>query len=336
MTTLQLTPSFDPRPHSHQGIAHSPSSSPPHIARSASQASSHLPVQAILQSPALSHDHFPSAYPSSVYRPYQPNHLTVQSPHHNFVYPHNTPSMPLYSASSGYERSAQMVRTMSHAHPLNSAEPTASSRYSSSPHLTGQHLDGPASASYHWQMGTPALSIHEPEIRHINPSVFDRNVSMMSVDGNYAMSRSTSGASDAADAQRLMTPHLEYRDQLSPAAADMRKVSDSSTGRYPRYTGMERYAPQQGYPQPQPQYWGRDPSGSQTTLDNRRYTEQQDHQQHQQHHDLAVVPENEYERERLEQISGNRKLLEGLGLGGGQSVSATAWMAADNSVPHAR
>lgn len=234
--------------------------------------------------------------------------------------------MAFYPTSNGYDpRSVQMMRTVSHAHPLHSADPTASSRYSSSPHSGGQQLDGgPASASYHWQMGTPAMVSQE----HVNPSVFERhsnNPPPMVHNGqnDYSMSRSTSGASDAVDA-RLLTPHIEYREQLSPAAADLRKVSDSLG--YPRYGNLDRYTPgpPQGYPQPQQQYWGREVSGGGDVkpFDGGRYQQEQQQRYHQQqqHHDLPVVPENEYERERMEQISGNRKLLETLGLGGGPAV----------------
>lgn len=174
-------------------------------------------------------------------------------------------------------------------------------------------------------------------MRHISPSVFDRHSNppplMANNDGNYPMSRSTSGASDAEQTQRLLTPHYEYREQLSPAAADLRKVSDNVGGYMPRYASSDRYTPgPPGYPQPAVQYWGRDAPGGHHHFDGGKYQQEQQQQQQQrqqqqqqqeqqQQHELPVVPENEYERERLEQISGNRKLLEDLGLGGGPTVS---------------
>lgn len=138
------------------------------------------------------------------------------------------------------------------------------------------------------------------------------------------MSRSTSGASDTADVQRLLTPHFEYREQLSPAAADLRKVSDSLGGYTSRgYNGpghMDRYTPQSGgmYPQPVGQFWGRE-----TSVDQGYHQFGSDRKEQQ---EMPVIPENDYERERMELISGNRKLMETLGLGGGggQQVSSSS------------
>lgn len=178
----------------------------------------------------------------------------------------------------------KMGRTVSHAHPMESAGYTASSRFSSSPHsATGIDMAPPsAGANYTWYASTPSFSLNDND-KHINPNML-----------SYPMSRSTSGASGVSDAdQRLMTPHLEYSEHLSPGIQDVRKVSDSHRP-FSKYESAPYLAPPgaQVYAQPGMAFWGRN--------DNQA---------------MAMIPENDYERARQEQISGNKKLLEDLGLG---------------------
>jgi hypothetical protein len=207
-----------------------------------------------------------------------------------------------------------MVRTISHAHPMNSAsDQTVSSRYSASPHSL-QH-DGAATAGY------PTISFSDAD-RHVDPSVFNQY--------SYPMSRSTSGASDGPEYAnpRLLTPSFENTE------VELRKVSDS-LGRFPsRYnhtlsphievasphTNMGQLAP---HPQPSSDNmyeaaargWGSDFAMSA----ERGKTEMTGFQE-----------DTDYERERAQQIMNNRKLLEDVGLGGNGSVSPD-WIEVDRA-----
>jgi hypothetical protein len=80
----------------------------------------------------------------------------------------------------------------------------------------------------------------------------------------------------------------------------MRKVSDSLR------PFDNRYEPYPNYSQPGMQYWSRNaPPAPMHSFAERK----------------EDVYDNDYERERAQQISGNKRLLEELGLGGGSGVS---------------
>ncbi|ORY31273.1 hypothetical protein BCR39DRAFT_96852 [Naematelia encephala] len=315
MTSVSLSSQYDQvRPQSHQGIHSSPAESP-RIQRPSSQASLHLPPTNFSPSVDTGHSPHPlTAYPGAhsqpQYRFYQPN-LSLP-------YPTTAPPMPFYPTGPTpmYDpRGAQpMMRTISHAHPMNSAtDHTESSRYSSSPHSAG--ADAPATASIA-PPGYPMFQMqgNEPRIGHINPALFNNS------NNNYPMSRSTSGASDTGDMNtRLLTPHYTYREELSPGAQDLRKVSDS-LGRM----SASRFFPQNFTPsadlnghalgfaphtQPDSMYLARG-----------GYTNEAHFALSAERGDIkpdATYGDNEYERERVKQIHANRRLLEEVGLGGG-------------------
>lgn len=328
MTSFQLAPSFEaPRPQTHQGILSSPSESP-RLQRPSSQASMHYPpVSAATTYSPVQHSDVQAITPfaqthTQPYRSYQPNTLSLPLPHSNFVgggYPSTAPPLASYpNPSNAFYAGQPMIRTVSHAHPLHSAtDHTASTRYSASPHSTSHALDAPptASAVYSMSINPPAFTMQGSEERHVNPSIFNPS---------YPMSRSTSGASDAAgDATRLLTPHLDFRnDYLSPNEQELRKVSDS-LGR-PRF-----YQPQSagglsggGYdmtqglgldPHPQPSgfFFNRTVAGDHFALSAERGDAKPPLSS------FSFQAETEYERQREHNIQDNQKLLEDLGVGGG-------------------
>ena len=137
------------------------------------------------------------------------------------------------------------------------------------------------------------------------------------------MSRSTSGASDAAaDNHRLLTPHLEYNgDHLNSAEQELRKYSDSlgrSSSRF--YPGG--YAPtfdvqSQGlgpHPQPKASVFARKFPNEHFALSDERERSKPDI--------MSFHADTEYERERAANMLNNKKLLDNVGLGAaGNSVS---------------
>ena len=325
MTSLELHSSLDngQRPQTHQGIASSPSASP-RIPRPSSQASVHLgpggsysPASSFVDHPAYPHP--------QPYRPYQPSALALPSPlsQPNYMnnYPTTTPSIPFYPSTAPiYDSrgSHPMIRTISHAHPMGSAtDHTVSSRYSSSPTVPN---DAPPTASIYpmHSMHAPSFAFQEAESRHINPALFNQN--------GYPMSRSTSGASDAAPelGTRLLTPHYEYRnDNLSPGEQELRKVSDSlgrvSNNRfYPQAFSPSYDVQNQGlglgaHPQPDGLYFGRGYANDHFAVSAERGDSKPDIS--------TFHGDTEYERERAAQIMSNKKLLDDVGLGAaGNSV----------------
>jgi hypothetical protein len=241
-------------------------------------------------SPLLAHDQSSFAAPPA-FKPF--NSYTLPSPApQTYIPPYSASYYPVFDVKN---------RTISHANPMYSADHTQSSRYSSSPPHNSMHLAPPSAAppTAQWQqtphLQTPVLSVHEAphdgrQHQHINPSMI-----------TYSMTRSASSGSDG-DVNNLLTPHLGYRDQISPAPQDMRKVSDSLRPFDNRY---EPY-PNNTYTQPGMQYWGRNLQPPQMHTFAERKEDLYD---------------NEYERERAQQISGNKRLLEELGLGHGSGVS---------------
>ncbi|WWC65243.1 uncharacterized protein I303_107860 [Kwoniella dejecticola CBS 10117] len=345
--------SFDTaRPQTHQGIIASPAGSP-RIPRPASQSSLHI-APSSNYSPATGHEQSPhpmSAYPTQAYRPYQPASMSVSN--QAFLqgsYPGTASAVPFYPSTAPiYESrgSQPMIRTVSHAHPMNSAtEATVSSRYSSSPHSAVEHLmDGPPTASgqqtnpYPAGLGlqTPSFSFQSSDdSKVVNPSIFQPS-------GNYSMSRSTSGASDfGPESTRLVTPAFEYRqDRLSPAEQELRKVSDS-LGDHSALNGRKLWSgssvftpsfdlqPNQihlaPHAQPENIFFGGsrgDPYGNDHfTMSAERGGEQKP--------DLYAMgfasseADTEYERARQSRIMNNKQLLENVGLGNPSSYSFRA------------
>jgi len=178
-----------------------------------------------------------------------------------------------------------------------------------------------------------SFPMQEAEERHVNPAVFSNNSS-------YPMSRSTSGAtSDAAHdvGHRLLTPHLEYRnDHLSSAEQEIRKVSDN-LGRlnsrfYPGIApnhDLHRYGLSlTPHPQPEGLSYSRGYPIDHFALSAERGETKPDI--------MSMHADTEYERERVDNIMNNKKLLEDVGLGSaGNSVSTWSdmhWLTQDRSV----
>jgi hypothetical protein len=251
-------------------------------------------------------------------------------------------SSPLYDAKNGQD----MMRTYSHAHPMHSAtDRTASTRYSPSPYSAGGLQHSPPSATVHHSSTNMSSIQPQPTIQvsadqgrnHMNYSMYnsyDTNVNNPN-NANYPMSRSTSGAS-ASDAGnemgRLLTPHYYDQGHLSPHD-DMRKLSDpmNNLGMSKNRLYPASYAPAYeangghglglgAHPQPTETYW----------RSNHNHNQLQQQQQYggvEKHYalssargdvkpDLTMMNEDtEYERERRQQISDNRRLMEDVGLG---------------------
>ncbi|WVW80772.1 hypothetical protein I302_102758 [Kwoniella bestiolae CBS 10118] len=361
MASSLLELSFDAnRPQTHHGIIPSPAGSP-RIQRPASQTSLHI-APSSNYSPNPGHEQSPhptSAFPNQAYRHYQPTSMSLPGSG-GFLqgaYPSTAPPVPFYPGTTPIydSRGSQpMMRTISHAHPMNSAtEATVSSRYSSSPHsATGPPpLDGPPTASgqqtnpYHnLGMQIPSFNFQssDNDSRHINPSLFQTS-------GSYSMSRSTSGASDfGPETTRLVTPSFEYRqDRLSPAEHELRKVSDS-LGDYNLPTSnpvggrrlwssstSSTYMPSFDlphsihlgpHPQPPPDsiFFG----GGRGNYSNDHFTMSAE-RGGETKPDLFAGgfgngpsdADTDYERERQNQIMTNKKLLEDVGLGNPSSYS---------------
>ncbi|WVN89819.1 uncharacterized protein L203_105049 [Cryptococcus depauperatus CBS 7841] len=308
MTSMVHAQSFDDnRVQSHGNLHASPGASP-RISRPSSQSSLHLPPHGSY-SPHLPAEspHPVSAYPTQAYNRPFPETLSLPPLPNGFLgnysstatpvmqfYPTAPPTAPIYDSRS----SQPMIRTISHAHPMGSANETVSSRYSSSPHsASAQLMDGPATAS--------VAQSHTWANTAINPTVFGNS--------SYSMSRSTSGASDGPDTTRLLTPHLDYR--RSPHEIDLRKVSDSlANGKYiPQVAFTPSFDPQSHslglgpHPQPGEMFFGnRGYGNSNFSLSEERGNDR----------DANLMDETEYERERAAQIMNNKKLLEDVGLGG--------------------
>ena len=304
-----------PRPPSHDDHhrTQSPPTASPHIARSTSQASLHLapPVNGGYSPSFDQHSSSPlpfTAYPLA--KPYIPSSLSLPAPlpHTSFIggsFP-SAPPMQLFQSPLFDARTSQpMIRTVSHAHPMNSAtDQTESSRYSSSPPA---HFVAPPTAGY------PSFTFGATSERLVNPNIFN----------SYPMSRSTSGGSDNVDLNtRLLTPHYE-----SSHEADLRKVSDSlgrftSNRVYPQTLSpnLDLVSPQlhsDGFAHPQPDMgmyvsaargWGSEYAMSAERGKNSMPF-------------AAPQALTEYERQREEQILHNRKLLAEVGLGGDSQVS---------------
>ncbi|WWC98477.1 hypothetical protein V866_005368 [Kwoniella sp. B9012] len=361
MASSLLELSFDAnRPQTHQGIIPSPAGSP-RIQRPVSQTSLHI-APSSNYSPNPGHEQSPhpmSAYPNQAYRHYQPTSMSLPAPG-SFLqgsYPSTAPPIPFYPGTTPMydSRGSQpMIRTVSHAHPMNSAtEATVSSRYSSSPHsATGPPpLDGPPTASGQQTNPYPSLGMQTPSFnfqssdsdsRHINPSLFQHS-------GSYSMSRSTSGASDfGPETTRLVTPGFDYRsDRLSPAEHELPKVSDSlgdynpsnplggrrlwSSSTSSTFTPSFDLQPHSihlgPHPQPPPDniFFG----GSRANYSNDHFTmsAERDGESKPDLFSLGFGNGNshdadtEYERERQNQIMTNKKLLEDVGLGNPSSYS---------------
>ncbi|WRT70762.1 uncharacterized protein IL334_007761 [Kwoniella shivajii] len=330
MASSMFQPSFEPvRPQTHQRIHTTPVGSP-RIHRSASQQSLNLPPSSNY-SPSTGHEQSPhpmSAYPQA-YRAYQPASMSLPTggPYYQSVYPSTAPPLSFYPNTTPIydpRGSQPMIRTVSHAHPMNSAtDATVSSRYSSSPHsATGPLNEVPATASgqqlnpYHaLGFNPPSFNFNQndPDSKHINPNIFQAQPS-----SSYSMSRSTSGASDMAlETTRLVTPAFEYRqDRLSPAAHDLRKVSDTLgdggrklwsstlTPSFDLQPHSHQYSP---HPQPDSIFFGdRGYGNDQYTMSAERGDTKAD---------ILAYGDTEYERERQAQIMDNKKLLEDVGLG---------------------
>lgn len=157
----------------------------------------------------------------------------------------------------------------------------------------------------------------DAEERHINPALFNQ--------GSYSMSRSTSGVSDVPnDGHRLLTPHLEYRnDHLNSAEQEIRKVSDSlgraSSRFYPGTFAPSLDFPGHGlglgpHPQPDSLHFARGYVNEHFALSAERGEIKPEI--------VGLHGDTEYEKERAAQIMNNKKLLEDVGLGSaGNSVS---------------
>lgn len=324
MAAIQLNHSSFETPRSQPSGIHSALPSP-QLRRPSSQASLHLPLHKDYS--PLQHSDLPmSAYPGAHPQPfkfYQPNMSLPMPPsaHLNHQYPNSAPPMAYYPEPQPIydtRNSQPMFRTISHAHPMNSAtDHTASSRYSSSPHsATGAVNDGPASATLQgaaYSIHTPMLNMQELDGRHVNPNLFNNS--------NYPMSRSTSGATEESEyGGRLLTPGYDYRSEhLNPTELELRKVSDS-LGRanvrfYPQIAtpAVDLQSHAMGfppYPHPQPGfYYGRPSNIDGFNMSAERSDTKPDL--------VSYQAENDYEREREMQIVSNRRLLEDVGLGGG-------------------
>lgn len=351
MTSIHMSTSFDPpRPMSQQGLHSSPAVSPKPPGRSASQASLHLaPLSTGTFSPALPPDSAGmqngplTSFPGQ-FRPFTPAAMTLPIPHTASYAPPppSAPPMSFYpnSASTGYWDGRNgapatgghaMMRTISHAHPMNSAtEHTASTRYSPSPHSAGGLMnESPPSASvnhsgYHMSHLTqPTINVQDDgQMRsHINPSLFNNQ------NTNYPMSRSTSGASvsdNGNEMGRLLTPHYEYREGVHD---DMRKVSDpmnfSRDRLYPA-SYAPSYQAHSGHglglgphPQPTELYFRGNPYGDHYALSSERSDVKPSAS--------MLNAETEYERERQERIMENERLFQDVGLAGGLGVSLTVF-----------
>ena len=287
-----MSNTFDSRPASANGPVHDMHAAPLRPASAASM----QPTPYMGSSPLLQH-HDQSAFAAPpAFKSFNNNQngFTLPSPAPAFVPPYSASYYPVFDVKN---------RTVSHAHPMYSADHTASSRYSSSPPAHATHLAPPSAAppTAQWQQNphlqTPVLSVHEPAHdgrQHINPSMI-----------SYSMSRSASnGSASDADVNNLLTPHLGYREQISPGPQELHKVSDNLRPYDNKYDG---YQNGNVYNQPGMTYWGRTPQPPQMHTFAERKEEFYD---------------NEYERERQAQISGNKRLLEELGLGHGSGVSS--------------
>jgi hypothetical protein len=158
--------------------------------------------------------------------------------------------------------------------------------------------------------GPPSFNVQDTEERHVNPAIFN---------SSYPMSRSTSGASDAAgDTTRLLTPHYDHRHDHLSTEQELRKVSDSlgrSSSRFYQGAmgGYDTHGLQLGpHPQPDGFYYGRSSAGEHFTLSAERGDSKTF---------IPIEAETDYERERAQQMEQNKRLLEEVGLGGGTSVS---------------
>ncbi|EIW70077.1 hypothetical protein TREMEDRAFT_29918 [Tremella mesenterica DSM 1558] len=304
---------FDgPRPQSQHGIHSSPHESP-RIPRPASQASLHLPPGAY-HAPSPNEGHPLTAFPggghSQPYKYQQPPGLSLPLPNQGYMggYPNTAPlfpgSAPIYDA-----RSQPMMRTISQAHPMNSASEHMSSRYSASPHSATGNLnhDSPPSASLPNGQFIPGLHVSHDN-RHVNPALFSGNMPGFS----SSMSRSTSGASEVGPDGRLLTPHY---DALSPGEHELRKVSDSLGRNRPYQHGYPGFEFQHHgvnlgpHPQPDAVYYTRGYPGDNYVMSDERGMKPE----------LATIGETDYERERQVNIINNKKLLDDVGLGGGQN-----------------
>ncbi|KIR67826.1 hypothetical protein I314_02243 [Cryptococcus bacillisporus CA1873] len=302
-----------------QGGLHTSPAASPRSGRPRSQSSLHIVPQSTYSPPLPTQLPHPiSAYPVQAYRLYpQGGSLQLRNPV-NSTYPSTAPALPFYPAgpmsmydSRGWQ---PMIRTISHAHPMNSAtEQTVSSQYSSSPHSAHDHLADVPPITEGGQpnpWGHSAFHIQTEDGRSINPSIFGPG-------GDYSMSRSTSGASDSEhNTARLLTPSLDYRsDRRSPHEVDLRNVIDSlgdkkhlSQVAFTPHFDLQSHSLGLGpHPQPEDMFFGnRGYSNAAFNLSSERGAGE----------DTDLTGETEYERERAEQIMNNRKLLEDVGLGG--------------------
>ncbi|ODN83044.1 hypothetical protein L202_01270 [Cryptococcus amylolentus CBS 6039] len=310
MSSLVQSQSFDgDRGQAQQNLYASPAGSP-RVSRPPSQASIHVPQQPSYSPHLPAESPMPvSAYPT--YRPFADGLTLPPIPMNGTgVYPNSAP-MTYFPAIFDGRSSQPMIRTVSHAHPMNSAsEQTVSSRYSSSPHsANGQLVDAPPTAgapSGPW--GQPSFSL--PDDARLNP---------MFASNGYSMSRSTSGNSEGPET-RLLTPHMDYR--TNPAEAELRQVDDSLAGKkyYPQLASFTPRFDLQNHalglgPHPQPDaFFGNKSygagSGAAFSLAEQRGGESE------------PVGETEYERERREQIMNNKKLLDDVGLGSSLSFGS--------------
>ncbi|OXG73918.1 hypothetical protein C348_01900 [Cryptococcus neoformans Gb118] len=316
MTSMIHSQSFD-GDRSQSGLHTSPAASP-RSGRPHPQSSLHIAPQSTYSPPLPTQSPHPiSAYSIQAYRPY-PQGVSLQLPNlMNSTYPSTAPALPFYPADPTpmYDSRGpqQMIRTISHAHPMNSAtEQTVSSRYSSSPHSAHEHLTDILPITGGGQpnpWGHPAFHIQTEDDRSANPSMFGPG-------GDYSMSRSTSGASDGGhDTTRLLTPSLDYRsDRRSPHELDLRKVSDSLGDKKhfsqvaftPHFDLQSHSLGLDPHPQPENMFFSdRGYSNTSFNLSSERGAGK----------DTGLAGETEYERERAEQIMNNRKLLEDVGLG---------------------
>lgn len=368
MASIQLQTNFE-RPmsqqsfhhhHNHNHNHHSPAISPK-LARPASQTSLHLaPVtmspalapDTAMQSAASNNNGPLTSFPGQ-FRPFTPAHMPLPLPHHHYAPPTTAPPLLSYfpqpqsasaTATEPIFGGQQMMRTISHGHPMHSAatEHTASTRYSPSPHSAGgllhqqQHESPPSASLQHNNNNTiPMSSLHhqQPAINvqqdkndgrngHVNPSLFwNPNSSNANANANananvnYPMSRSTSGASETEHLGRLLTPHYEYRD-------DLRKVSDpmgQSQSRDRLYPASYAVGYQSNgghglglgpHPQPSEIYYRGNPYGEHYAMSSERSDIKPNVAM------MATAADTDYERERQEQIMNNKRLMEEVGLGG--------------------
>ncbi|WWC92374.1 uncharacterized protein L201_007331 [Kwoniella dendrophila CBS 6074] len=351
---LQLYPDTG-RNQMHHELVASPAGSP-RTSRTASQASLHI-APSSHYSPGTGHEqssHPLSAYQNQPYRPYQPASIGLPTSA-NFLqnpYPSTAPPLSYYPTPTPFydpRGSQPMMRTVSHAHPMNSAtEATVSSRYSSSPNsATGPLMNAPPTAAGQQTNPYPGIGLQAPSFnsqnseadsKHINPSVFQPS-------GSYSMSRSTSGNSDyGPETSRLVTPAFEYReDRLSPAEQDLRKVSDS-LGNYEAIGNRRLWSSSSSTftpsfdlqphsihlaPHPQPQtdsiFFGgmknNNYSNDHFTMSSERGGDQKPNIFSMGSGNNNNDADTDYERERQNQIMNNKKLLEDVGLGNPSSFS---------------